>query len=146
MTKNLLLSTVALGALAVGIGCSGAPPPAQNSRKATFRDSDDAKEDDSKASDDKSADESTTTTDTSEQDKTDEDGDGVEVTEEQMQCMTTCVTKAGGPAAKYWTCSDKCEDEACSDQCWSASCAGAAEKSCDDVLGKCDDQCFPQDK
>lgn len=53
-------------------------------------------------------------------------------------CMDTCA--AGGPAAQYWSCSAKCQDQACDDNCWNPTC-GANAQACDNALNTCAAQC-----
>ena len=53
-------------------------------------------------------------------------------------CMDQCA--ATGPAAQYWTCSAKCQDQACDDACWNRTC-GANAQACESALGMCSTQC-----
>ena len=53
-------------------------------------------------------------------------------------CMDQCA--AAGPAAQYWTCSAKCQDQQCDDNCWNPTC-GKNEQACESALDTCATQC-----
>ena len=53
-------------------------------------------------------------------------------------CMDQCA--ATGPAATYWTCSAKCQDQACDDNCWNPTC-GQNAQACESALDTCATQC-----